>query len=39
MWTKPEIRTYNEEELLNSMEVKAQYHEDGHADNGDVVIQ
>lgn len=28
MWTKPEIRTYNEEELLNSMEVKAQYHED-----------
>jgi hypothetical protein len=28
MWTQPEIRTYNEEELLESMEVKAQYHED-----------
>ncbi len=29
MWTQPEIRTYNEEELLESLEVKAQYHEDG----------
>ncbi len=30
MWTQPEIRTYNEEELLKSMEVKAQYHEDAN---------
>jgi hypothetical protein len=29
MWTQPEIRTYNEDELLESMEVKAQYHDDG----------
>ncbi len=29
MWTQPEIRTYNEEELLHSMEIKAQYHDDG----------
>jgi hypothetical protein len=32
MWTKPEIKTYNEEELLKSLEVKAEYHGDGFTD-------
>lgn len=31
-WTKPEVKTYDEVELLEKMAAKAQTHEDGHQD-------
>ncbi len=31
-WKKPEVKSYTEEELLKSLEVKAQYHTDGFND-------
>ena len=36
LWTKPEIRSFDEDQLLRELEVQAQYHADAtsHTDTG-----
>lgn len=36
IWTKPEIRSFGEDQLLKELEVQAQYHTDAstHTDTG-----
>jgi len=37
MWTRPIVSTYREEELAAGLEVRAQTHLDGHADDANEV--